>query len=122
MGWVRRRERDVPANGCCHQRARIVIASNPDPGAGGRGTTRCAAARKDLDNDHAAAAAKGVQLPVLKAGTEGEIDTAFATLVQLPAAALVVSPDPLFGSRRDQLVALASRYTDSPPPARHSAS
>ena len=32
------------------------------------------------------------------------------TPVQLPAAALVVSPDPLFSSRRDQLVALASRH------------
>jgi len=51
-----------------------------------------------------AALTKGVQLPILKAGTEGEIDAAFMTPVQLPAAALVVSPDPLFSSRRDQLV------------------
>jgi type IV secretory pathway TrbL component len=33
------------------------MASNPDPGAGGR-AARCAAACKDLDNDHAAAAAR----------------------------------------------------------------
>ena len=57
-----------------------------------------------------AARAKGVQLPVLKARTEGEIDTAFASLGQLQAGALVVSPDGLFASRLEQLVALASRY------------
>ena len=33
------------------------MASNRDPGAGGR-AARCAAACKDLDNDHAAAAAR----------------------------------------------------------------
>jgi putative tryptophan/tyrosine transport system substrate-binding protein len=54
--------------------------------------------------------AKGLQLSILKAGTENEIDSAFATLVQLQAGALVVSPDPFFGSRTEQLVALASRH------------
>jgi putative ABC transport system substrate-binding protein len=57
-----------------------------------------------------AARAKGLELPILKAGTESEIDAAFATLVQLRAGALVVSTDPFFFSRRDQLVALASRH------------
>ncbi len=58
-----------------------------------------------------AARAKGVQLPILKAGTESEIDAAFATLVQLQAGALLVGPDPFFGSsRREQLLALASRH------------
>ena len=57
-----------------------------------------------------AARAKGVQLHILKAGTESEIDAAFATLVQLHAGALVVGADPFFISRRDQLVALASRH------------
>jgi putative ABC transport system substrate-binding protein len=52
---------------------------------------------------------KGVQLAVLKAGTESEIDAAFASLVQLRAGALVVGPDGFFTSRREQLVALASR-------------
>ena len=57
-----------------------------------------------------AARAKGVQLPILKAGTESEIDAAFASLVQLHAGALVVGADPFFNSRREQLVALASRH------------
>ena len=57
-----------------------------------------------------AARAKGVQLHILIAGTESEIDAAFATLVQLHAGALVVGGDPFFANRREQLAALASRY------------
>jgi putative ABC transport system substrate-binding protein len=57
-----------------------------------------------------AAHAKGVQLPVLKATTEGEIDAAFANLLQLHAGALVVGADPFFNTRREQLVALAARH------------
>ena len=57
-----------------------------------------------------AARAKGVQLHILKAGTESEIDAAFASLAQLHAGALVVGADPFFNSRREQLVALASRH------------
>jgi putative ABC transport system substrate-binding protein len=57
-----------------------------------------------------AARAKGLQLPILKAGAEGEIDAAFASLVQLHVGGLVVGTDPFFNSRREQLVALAARY------------
>jgi putative tryptophan/tyrosine transport system substrate-binding protein len=57
-----------------------------------------------------AAGSKGRQLLILNAGTEGEIATAFATLVQLQAGALVLGADPSISSRRDQLVALASRH------------
>jgi putative ABC transport system substrate-binding protein len=57
-----------------------------------------------------AARAKGVQLPVLKSRTEEEIDTAFASLGQLQAGGLAVAADAFFISRREQLVALASRY------------
>jgi putative tryptophan/tyrosine transport system substrate-binding protein len=57
-----------------------------------------------------AARAKGVQLPILTASTEAEIDAAFACLVQLHAGALVVGSEPFLNSRREQLVALASRH------------
>jgi putative ABC transport system substrate-binding protein len=57
-----------------------------------------------------AARAEGVQLPILKASTEGEIDAAFTTLVQLQAGALLVAGDPFFFTRREQLAALASRH------------
>jgi putative ABC transport system substrate-binding protein len=57
-----------------------------------------------------AASAKRVQLPILKAGTTSEIDAAFANLAQLRADALVIGDDVFFTSRREQLVALATRY------------
>ena len=56
-----------------------------------------------------AARANGVQLQILKASNEGGIDAAFATLAQLRAGALVVAADPLFFSRREQLVSLTAR-------------
>jgi putative ABC transport system substrate-binding protein len=56
-----------------------------------------------------AARAKGVHLDILKAATESEIDAAFATLRRLQAGALVVTPDALFLSLREHIVARASR-------------
>ena len=57
-----------------------------------------------------AARAKGVQLHILTASTESDVDAAFASLVQLHAGALLLGSDPFFLSRRDQVVALASRH------------
>src|SRR5215831_631988 len=57
-----------------------------------------------------AARAKHVQLQVLKAGSESEIDDAFSALDQLHAGGLVIGADPFLLSRRDQLVALAARH------------
>jgi putative ABC transport system substrate-binding protein len=51
-----------------------------------------------------------MQLRVLKAGTESEIDAAFATLGQLPADALIVTADGFFTLRREQIIALAARH------------
>jgi len=53
---------------------------------------------------------RGMQLVVLKAGTDSEIDAAFAALDHTHVDALVVGGDPFFDSRREQLVALASRH------------
>jgi putative ABC transport system substrate-binding protein len=65
---------------------------------------------RNIKDVQEAARAKGVQLSILKAGTESEIDAAFGSLIQLRAGALVVATDPFLNSRRDQLVALASRH------------
>jgi putative ABC transport system substrate-binding protein len=51
-----------------------------------------------------------MQVRVLKAGTESEIDAAFATLDQLPADALIVGADTFFTTRREQIIALAARH------------
>jgi putative ABC transport system substrate-binding protein len=56
-----------------------------------------------------AARVKGVQLDILKAGTEAEIDAAFATIEQHHTGALLVAGVPF--SRREQLAALAERYS-----------
>jgi putative ABC transport system substrate-binding protein len=57
-----------------------------------------------------AARVKRVQLQILKAGSDSEIDAVFATLVQLHAGGLLVGPSTFFASRREQIFALASRY------------
>jgi len=62
---------------------------------------------RDLEE---AARSKGVQLPILKAATESEIDAVFASLVQLHVGALLIGSDPFFFARREQLLALESRH------------
>ena len=79
-----------------------VIALLVNPNAPG--------AERMIKNVGEAARAKGVQLPLLNASVEGEFENAFASLVQLQAGALLVGNDVFFFSRRDQLVALASRH------------
>ena len=56
-----------------------------------------------------AAHALGLQIHVLNASTEGEINTAFATLPQLRVGALLVGTGELFTRRAEQLAALAAR-------------
>jgi putative ABC transport system substrate-binding protein len=54
--------------------------------------------------------AKGVQLQILNATSESEIETPFAMLVQMHAGALLVGTDPFFFGRREQLAALAAYH------------
>ena len=57
-----------------------------------------------------AARIKGVELPILKASNEGEIDAAFAAFDGLHADALLEGDAVLFMARHNQLVALERRY------------
>jgi putative tryptophan/tyrosine transport system substrate-binding protein len=57
-----------------------------------------------------AAQTLGIDLHVLKASTDGELDAAFAEVVRSHAGGLVVSTDPFFTGRSVQLAALANRY------------
>jgi putative tryptophan/tyrosine transport system substrate-binding protein len=52
----------------------------------------------------------GQQVVVLQAGTDREIEAAFAALVERSARALMVGADPFFDTRRDRLIALAARH------------
>src|SRR5262245_27009019 len=58
----------------------------------------------------AAARALGLQLHVLYASSERDIEAAFATLVKLRAGGLVIMPDPFFLVRTEQLAALTVRH------------
>ena len=67
-------------------------------------------AETDIEDVQKAAGAVGQRIILLIASSEQDIDTAFKTLVQQRADALLVAHDPFFLSRRDQLVALAARH------------
>jgi putative ABC transport system substrate-binding protein len=57
-----------------------------------------------------AARSMGLQIHLLDASTSGEINAAFASFAQQRPDALFVAGDPLFSSRRVQLVHLATRH------------
>ena len=58
----------------------------------------------------AAARTLGLELHVLNASTEGDLDAAFTKLAQLHAGGLVISPDPFFTSQSEQLAALTIHH------------
>jgi putative ABC transport system substrate-binding protein len=58
----------------------------------------------------AAADTRGQKLVVVKANTESDLDPAFTTLVQQRIGALLVTAEPFFFSRREQLAALSARH------------
>jgi len=58
----------------------------------------------------AAAQTLGVQIHFLSTKSDDELQQAFTTLTQLRADALLVTPDPFYDVRRDQLIALAARH------------
>jgi putative tryptophan/tyrosine transport system substrate-binding protein len=66
-------------------------------------------AASQLSDLQEAARTIGLQLHVLRASTDDEIDAAFESVAQNHIPALVMAGDPFFNSRRDKLVALAAR-------------
>jgi putative ABC transport system substrate-binding protein len=72
--------------------------------------TSPAQAEPQVHDLQVAARKLGLQLHILRASTESDLDTAFATLVQLRAGGLVIGPDVFFNTRSKQLAALALRH------------
>ena len=63
-----------------------------------------------LKDVQAAAGSIGLQIQIVRAGTNSEINAAFATILHEGADALFVGQDGFFNSRRVQLTHLASRH------------
>jgi len=59
----------------------------------------------------AAARALGLELHVLNASTDNDIDSGFAKLIELRAGGLVIAPDTFFNSRIERLAALALHHS-----------
>ena len=67
-------------------------------------------AKPQTEDMQLAASGLGLHLNVLRASTNEDIDAAFTTLIGQQAGGLIVSADPFFISRRDQLVGLAAKH------------
>jgi ABC-type uncharacterized transport system substrate-binding protein len=80
--------------------ARIGFLVNPTNGAAETETLEVQAAARSL----------GLQLDIVKAVSERDFDAAFATFIGQKINALVVGSDPLFVTRREQLIALTARH------------
>jgi putative ABC transport system substrate-binding protein len=57
-----------------------------------------------------AARALGLQLKIFNASNKRDLDTAFASMNELKASAVLVAADPFFSGQRNQIVSLATRY------------
>jgi putative tryptophan/tyrosine transport system substrate-binding protein len=57
-----------------------------------------------------AAKALNLQIEIAHAGKDQELESAFAALVRSHAAALLVTADPFFDTRRDHIIALAAQF------------
>jgi ABC-type uncharacterized transport system substrate-binding protein len=82
------------------QAATIGVLLNPT-------SSTAASQLRDLQE---AARTIGLQLHVLRASTDGQIDAAFESVARNHIPALAMAGDPFFNSRRDKLVALAARH------------
>jgi putative tryptophan/tyrosine transport system substrate-binding protein len=80
---------------------RVAVLINP---------ANAAAAESTLRDIREAAPVLGLQIQILAAGTVGEIEAAFATLMRERAEALFIGPDAFLISRRVQIAILATRH------------
>jgi putative ABC transport system substrate-binding protein len=71
--------------------------NNPDP-------------ERELRDVQAAAHASGQELIVVEAGSDRDIETAFATFAQREAVALFIGSVAFFNSRRERVAAVAVRH------------
>ena len=78
--------------------AYLVNQSNPE-------------AMPETKDVHAAARTLGLELHVLDAASERDIDTAFDKLASLGVSGLLMASDPYLFSRRDQIAAQAARHS-----------
>jgi putative ABC transport system substrate-binding protein len=67
-------------------------------------------AAEQLKEVEEAALSLGLQLRVLRASTDPELEIAFESIAQHRIAALTVAADSFFNSRRDKLAVLTARY------------
>jgi putative ABC transport system substrate-binding protein len=67
-------------------------------------------AEHELKDIEAAARALEQRIILLNASSSSDIDTAFATLVEMKGDALISTADTLFNNRRVQIVSLAARH------------
>jgi putative ABC transport system substrate-binding protein len=67
-------------------------------------------AESELKDAQSPTAALGLELHVVRASSERDFDTVFDDLARLQAGALVISTDPFFTSRSEQLASLALRH------------
>jgi putative ABC transport system substrate-binding protein len=79
----------------------IAVLVNPT-------TPTASAVTRDLQE---AARVLGLELQVLNASSEGDFDTAFATIAQRRPDALLVTASAFFNDRRDRLVSLAAQHS-----------
>ena len=71
---------------------------------------RSPTAEPSIRDAQAGARAKGVQLSILSASNDNEIETAFSEFGRIRSDGLIVAADPFFDTRREQLPAAAARY------------
>ena len=83
------------------QAARVAVVANPS----------FPFTETVIKNLQAGAASLGLQLEVLHATTDGEIEAAFGKIVQWPGTPVILGPDPFYTSRRVEIVSLATRYS-----------